>query len=97
VERFRSELGVLGLDVEKIASWIGIESAALENALTDGSLVFDDERQLPVIEILGVPITDWQRARKELGRKPVVFQSTIHLFGEWRDNIVAYLRYLPMI
>lgn len=92
VERFRSELEMLGLDVDKIASWIGIESAALESALAEGSLIFDDERQLPVIETLGVHITDWQRARRDLGRKPVVFQSTIQSFEEWRDNIVAYLR-----
>ena len=92
VEEFRSELEVLGVDVGRIASWIGIESTVLENALADGSLVFDDERQLPVIEALGLSITDWQCARRDLGRKPVVFQSTIHSFEEWRENIVAYLR-----
>lgn len=92
VERFRIELKVLDLNLDAIASWIGIERAVLEKVLVDGSLIFDDERQLPTIETLGVPVPDWQRARRDLGRKPIAFSSTIVSFEHWRANIVAYMR-----
>ena len=92
VEQFHKELHVLDLDLGKIASWIAVESAVLANVLADGSLVFDDERQLPAIEMLGVSVLDWQRTRRELGRKSVVFQHTTRSFEDWRGNIIAYLR-----
>ena len=93
VEQFCNDFDNLSdMDLDKIASWVGIERKVLDKVIANTSLVFDDERQLPIVEMLGVPIPDWQRARKDLGRDPVVFLSTVQLFDEWRANIVAYLR-----
>lgn len=92
VEQFRSELDSLDVDLDKIAAWVGIEREILKSALDNSSLNFDDERQLPVVEMLGVSIPGWQCARKNLGRDPVVFYSTVESFNVWRENIVAYLR-----
>ena len=92
VELFLSEFKVLDLDLDKIAPWACIEMVVLENVLADGSLIFDDERQLPIIETLGVSVPDWQRARRDLGRSPVVFSSTVRSFEDWRANVVAFLR-----
>ena len=91
VELFRSELEVFDLDLDEIAFWAGITRTVLDNVLVDGSLIFDDERQLPIIEMLGVFVPDWQRARRDFGRQPVVFSSTIRSFKDWRANVVAYL------
>ena len=92
VAQFRSELDSLNVDLDKIAAWVRIERGVLKTALVNSSLNFDDERQLPVVEMLGVSIPDWQRALRDLGRDPVVFSSTVESFKEWRENIVAYLR-----
>ena len=92
VAQFRSELDSLNVDLDKIAAWVRIERVVLKTALVNSSLNFDDERQLPVVEMLGVSIPDWQCARRDLRRDPVVFSSTVESFKEWRENIVAYLR-----
>ena len=91
-EQFRIELEELDLDLDAISTWLGIERIVLDKVLVDGSLIFDDERQVSIIETLGVSVPDWQRARRDLGRKPVTFSSTIRSFEDWRANIVAYLR-----
>ena len=91
-EQFRIEIEELDLDLDAISTWLGIERIVLDKVLVDGSLIFDDERQVSIIETLGVSVPDWQRARRDLGRKPVTFSSTIRSFEDWRANIVAYLR-----
>ena len=92
VVQFQSKLDSLDIDLEKIAAWIRIEKVVLERALDNSSLNFDDERQLDMVEALGVSISGWQRARRDLGKDPVVFSSTVESFKEWRENIVACLR-----
>ena len=92
VEQFRSEFNSLNNNLDEIADWAGIEGEILSKVLTDRSLTFDDERQLPVIQTLRISIPDWQRARKDLGRNPVVFSDTEKLFDKWRIYIVVYLR-----
>ena len=92
VAQFRSKLDSLDVDLDKIAAWVRIEKVVLKSALGNRSLNFDDERQLPLIEMLGVSIPSWQRARIDLGKDPVVFSSTVESFKEWRENIIAYLR-----
>ena len=91
-EQFRKEFDSLDVNLNKIADWAGIERVILNTALKNSLLNFDDEQQWPVVETLGVSIPDWQRARKDLGRKPVVFSSTKKSFDEWCVNIVAVLR-----
>ena len=92
VEQFRNEFDSLNVNLDKIAYWAGIERVILNAALKNSLLNFDDERQWPVVETLGVSIPDWQRARRDLGRNPVVFSSTVKSFDDWRVNIVAFLR-----
>ena len=92
VEQFRNEFDSLNVNLDKIAYWAGIERVILNMALKNSLLNFDDEQQWPVVETLGVSIPDWQRARRDLGRNPVVFSSTVKSFDDWRVNIVAFLR-----
>ena len=92
VEQFRNEFDSLNVNLDKIAYWAGIERVILNTALKNSLLNFDDERQWPVVETLGVSIPDWQRARRDLGRNPVVFSSTVKSFDDWCVNIVAFLR-----
>ena len=92
VEQFRNEFDSLNVNLDKIAYWAGIERVILNTALKNSLLNFDDERQWPVVETLGVSIPDWQRARRDLGRNAVVFSSTVKSFDDWRVNIVAFLR-----
>ena len=92
VEQFRDEFDSLDVNLDNIAVWAGIETVCLNRALNNSLLNFDDERQWPVVETFGVSIPNWQRARRDLGRKPVVFSSTKKSFENWRVNIVAVLR-----
>ncbi len=92
VEQFLKHLDSISASPDKIATYIGIDNDVLKTAMNDSSLRFDDERQLPVIETLRVPIPDWQQARRDLDNEPVSFSSTVNMFEKERDNIVIYLK-----
>ena len=73
VEQFRSEFNSRNDNLDEIADWAGIKRVVLDMVIKVSSLNFDDERQLPVVETLGVSIPDWQRARRDFREKPRSF------------------------
>jgi len=91
-EDFLGELKRLGSDVQAIAEWLDMVPGEFERMLTVAGQSLTNEQSIGFLKEFDLSLSDWQRARNDLGLDPIIFRESQDLYGQILSLVVGYLR-----
>jgi hypothetical protein len=89
VSTFETEWRALEWNASGVASFLGIETGAAARLLTEARRSFREEEQSSLLNLAGVTVQEWQRARKMLGLSLYRFLGTERSFRDACAKLAA--------